>query len=115
MTYAFGSGVVSGVGRIARGLTKQTVVSATIKSGVPKSKIVNVAKDIEGYLGKDIKVLTNPSGDKIFINVDNTRKVRFDINNFHPHEGPHMDIEMKNANGNWKKIQGPIYPKDAKD
>ncbi|WP_202813803.1 hypothetical protein [Defluviitalea phaphyphila] len=48
---------------------------------------------MKDWLGKDAKVITNKSGDKVFISSDGTRRIRFDINNTHPHSNPHGHIE----------------------
>lgn len=113
LTYAFGSAVASGVGRVARGLTKQTVVSATIKSGVPKSKIVNVANDIEGYLGEGAYLHKNSKpGNPVFMSSDGKKRVRFDLADPAPHKNPHAHVEYEITKGKWKK-SGQLYPNDV--
>lgn len=55
-----------------------------------------MARVIEGYLGKNFKMIINPHGDPIFISVDNLRKIRFDA--FDPHGyAPHGHIEYFNG------------------
>lgn len=43
-----------------------------------------MANVIEDYLGKDFKMILNDSGAPVFVNANNTRKIRFDT--FDPHE-----------------------------
>ena len=71
-------------------------------------KTVDQAKD---FLGEDAKVITNKSGDKVFISQDGTRRIRFDINNPSPHQYAHAHIEIKTGKSGWSK-SGPIWPKD---
>jgi hypothetical protein len=70
-----------------------------------------LAKNIKDWLGKDAKVITNKSGDKVFISSDGTRRIRFDINNTSPHNNPHGHVE-EFINGKWVK-SGPLYPVDV--
>lgn len=58
---------------------------------------------IEDIIGDDPRVITNEDGDKIFISKDGKTKVRFDIENPHgDRDGPHMHIQKKTENGNWR-------------
>jgi hypothetical protein len=45
------------------------------------------------------------------MSADETKRVRFDINNPSPHKNPHAHVEQK-IEDNWVK-SGPIYPKDV--
>ena len=75
------------------------------------NKVDDLAKNIKDWLGKDAKVITNKSGDKVFISSDGTRRIRFDINNTSPHNNPHGHVE-EFINGKWVK-SGPLYPVDV--
>ena len=62
--------------------------------------------------GKDAQVVTNKSGDKIFMSKDGLRKICFDINNSHG-DIPHIHLQ-EFENGKWiDAISGThrIYPK----
>ena len=83
----------------------------TMGTGKTANKIDNLANDINKWIGKDGRVITNASGDKIFLSKDGTRKVRFDINNPLPHNNPHGHVEQL-INGKWMK-SGPLYPTDV--
>ena len=77
-----------------------------------KENSVSEAKErIQSYLGKDYRVITNKNGDKVFISKDGKKRVRFDLNNPHPHNNPHAHAEEL-VNGKWEK-SGPIYPNDV--
>ena len=75
-------------------------------TGCGTNKVANDAKE---WLGDDAQMVTNKSGDKIFLSGDGNRRIRFDINNPSPHENMHAHIEYFNGN-RWKK-SGPIFPK----
>ncbi len=77
----------------------------------PKSKILNIAKGLKEWMGNGGKVITNRSGDKVFMSKDGARKLRFDIKNPAPHKSPHMHIERLRGT-KWKEIDR-IYPKDV--
>ena len=56
---------------------------------------------IEDYLGKDFRILKNKSGDPIFVNNNNTRRIRFDAQNSHG-DIPHGHVEHYDQNiGKW--------------
>jgi hypothetical protein len=105
-------------------------VAATLIPGAPGSwvkkaadKATEVAKNdkvqdalvkIKEYVGEDAKLTKNKSGDHVLTSKDETKKVRFDINNPHPHQNGHGHVEEKKPNSkNWWK-SGPIYPFDVK-
>ena len=63
-------------------------------------RIRRAAHAIEEYLGgKPERVFRNNAGDIMV--MGNGKKVRFDINNFSPHDRPHFHVERMNANGRW--------------
>jgi hypothetical protein len=66
--------------------------------------------DIGNYLGQDVRVITNDAGDKIFVNAENTRKIRFDYHDTYPHQNPHLHVE-EYFNGRWNSAR--VYPKDV--
>jgi len=66
---------------------------------------------ISEWLGADARGIQNASGDMVFVNKTGTRRVRFDLNNPHPHQNPHMHVEEL-IDGKWDK-SGPIYPTDV--
>lgn len=74
------------------------------------NKLDDLVKDAKEVLGDDVRVITNESGDKIFLGKD--YKFRFDINNPSPHMSPHMHME-KWSGSKWKDLFGQIYPKDV--
>lgn len=74
-------------------------------------KVRQIGNDVNNFLGKDSKVITNNAGDTIFVSKDGLRRVRFDINRPHPHMNPNVHIEMK-IDGKWVK-SGPLYPNDV--
>ena len=53
----------------------------------------DIAQQTKEWLGSDARIITNKSGDKIFMSDDGTKRVRFDINNTTPHNNPHAHIE----------------------
>jgi hypothetical protein len=63
------------------------------------SKIVKALKEIEKYLGKNPKLITNQSGDIVMMSANGKRKVRFDINKPHGYE-PHAHVQ-KFVKGKW--------------
>ena len=75
------------------------------------SNRIKVTKQIQKWLKQDYKVITNPSGDKIFLSKDGLRRVRFDLKNAKPHKNPHGHIEWKRG-ADWIK-SGPIYPNNV--
>ena len=74
--------------------------------------IDNQVKEAKEWLGDDAKILTNKSGDKIFLSKDGTRRLRFDLNNPKPHSNPHAHVEYKTGSNTWHK-SGPLWPKDV--
>ena len=68
-------------------------------------------KEESEWLGSEFRAITNKSGDKVFLSVDGTKRVRFDLNNTAPHKNPHGHVEQL-VNGKWIK-SGPIYPTDV--
>jgi RHS repeat-associated protein len=79
------------------------------------SSVDELSKEIAEWLGSDSRVITNDSGDKIFLSKDGTRRVRFDMNRPNPHNNPHMHFEEL-IDGKWKSASpdiSQIYPRDV--
>jgi RHS repeat-associated protein len=74
-------------------------------------KTIEVADDIENWLGDDLVGIRNEAGDFILRNVENTRKFRFDYYNTSPHTSPHFHLEWLNKAGEW--ITTRIFPNDV--
>ena len=77
--------------------------------------VQNISKEAANWLEPNSKVITNSSGDKVFVSQDGLRKIRFDMNNPKPHSSPHMHIEEL-INGKWKPVDpnnAQIYPIDV--
>ena len=75
------------------------------------AKINQLAKDLRKWVGNDARGFVNKSNDLIILSKDQTRRIRFDLNNYQPHQHPHAHVE-EYTNGNWEK-SGPLYPKDV--
>ena len=75
-------------------------------------QIIEAKEQIEEWLGDDVKVITNPVGDKIIVSEDGKRKIRFDFERPFPHKNPHAHIEEL-INGAWIGHGGQIYPQDV--
>jgi filamentous hemagglutinin len=81
------------------------------------SKTPSLPEVIEDYLGKDFRMLKNKSGDPIFVNNNNTRRIRFDAQNPHG-DIPHGHVEHYDQNlGKWLDYteKHRVYLKDALD
>lgn len=109
-TLVYGNDLTLG-GVLAAGITAGVLAGGAkaLANYINKLKITDLAKNMKDWLGKDAKVITNQSGDKVFLSGDGLRRIRFDINNYSPHEGVHAHIE-EFINGVWVK-SGPIFPK----
>lgn len=79
--------------------------------GCGNNIVEETISDAKEWLGDDATVITNESGDKVFISKEGTRKVRFDLKNPKPHENPHVHVEYLKGN-RWRK-SGPLWPKDV--
>jgi hypothetical protein len=78
------------------GLTKNAFKkysSKQVTSNVFNPRVQRLANIIEDFLGKDFRMIKNADGDAIFINTNNTRKIRFDINDPHGYL-PHGHVEV---------------------
>ncbi len=75
------------------------------------TNVLQVADDVENWLGKDLVSIRNDAGDFILRNVENTKKIRFDFNDTSPHLNPHIHLEWLNEAGKW--INNRIYPSDV--
>jgi hypothetical protein len=93
----------------------EAMEAATLLVGLARGlattyRIRRAAKAIEDYLGgKPDRAFPNPAGDIVIMRGD--KKIRFDINNYHPHHEPHFHIQRLTKNGNWKPAgRQHIYP-----
>ena len=75
------------------------------------NRVEDLARNLRDWLGNDARMITNSSGDRIFISKDGLRRVRFDINNPSPHQSSHGHVERL-VNGSWQK-SGPLFPINA--
>jgi hypothetical protein len=74
-------------------------------------EVIQLEKQIFGWLGEGAKCIRNEAGDSIFLSKGGLRRVRFDFKNPSPHHNPHSHVEIK-VHGDWIK-SGPIYPTDV--
>jgi len=96
-------------------VTQQRVVAPQGPGSGAPNKIDNLANGMMDWLGNDVRVITNPSGDKIFMSNDGLRKIRFDINNPSPHSNPHAHFEQL-IGGRWRPVNPgspQIYPSNV--
>ena len=96
------------------GTSGSTIKPATQGSTTPNN-LTDLSSGIRNWLGNDARVITNNSGDKIFLSNDGLRRVRFDINRTHPHNNPHGHFEHKIGNI-WAPVDPDnpqIYPLDV--
>jgi hypothetical protein len=89
----------------------RTVVGAvkTYRALSQLKKLNKLSDDIINWLGKDAKAILNKDGDLVIRSKNNTKRIRFDINNPSPHNNVHSHVE-EYINGKWVK-SGPLYPK----
>lgn len=99
-----------------------TSISATIKwikrvkaaknSKKFSTQVEKASESISDFLGEGAKLKKNKSGDPVFINKDNTKRVRFDVKNPHG-DKPHGHVEIK-VGKRWKDATGEhrIYLKN---
>ena len=80
-------------------------------AGKNQSKIDNLIKSIQDWLGDGARLVKNKNGDTVIISADGTKRVRFDLYNTSPHNSPHFHIE-EFIDDTWQK-SGPIYPYDV--
>lgn len=66
--------------------------SKQVPGNVLKPNVQRLTNVIEDYLGKDFRMIKNKSGDPVFINADNSRRIRFDSKNPHG-DVPHGHVE----------------------
>ena len=81
---------------------------AALKRGSTLKEVVQIEKQISGWLGDGTRLIKNKAGDSVFISKDGLRKVRFDFNRPAPHESPHLHLEHL-VNGEWQEISR-VYP-----
>ncbi|NGX42847.1 MAG: tRNA nuclease WapA [Chlamydiae bacterium] len=74
-------------------------------------KVSRLKHEVNEWLGHGSKFVRNKANDPIFVSQNGLRRVRFDFNRTHPHDNPHMHIEMF-SEGKWEGV-GQIYPKDT--
>ncbi len=84
---------------------------AGLENGARIAEVVQLEKQVSGWLGEGTKVIHNTAGDPVFLSKDGIRKVRFDFSRPYPHENPHLHFE-EFVNGEWKEISR-IYPNDV--
>jgi hypothetical protein len=89
---------------------KQSTTSAI--ETLTTSKIDPIVHQVKDFLGDSVRIITNESGDKIFLSEDGLRRVRFDINNPYPHINVHAHIE-ESINGKWTSHGGQLFPIDV--
>ncbi|MER2519741.1 MAG: phage portal protein [Bdellovibrionales bacterium] len=83
-----------GVSAVAR-----TLLGSLAREAVD-DKIGNAAQAIEDFFGgKPDRTFRNDAGDLIMMKGD--KKIRFDINNYSPHDEPHFHIQELNSEGKW--------------
>jgi len=113
-------GSVVGGGRVV-GVARSWITSTQstpnpripVASTAPKVPVATLTREMNNWLGSGARVITNRSGDKIFISRDGLRKARFDINNPSPHNSPHAHFEQFTG-GAWRPINPnhpQIYPR----
>jgi RHS repeat-associated protein len=71
---------------------------------------VRALNAIKDFLGPGARTIRNSADDLIAISRDGTRRVRFDINNPHPHQSPHTHVEWFSG-GRWRGTR--VYPPDV--
>ena len=69
-----------------------------------ESKIARAMQSLEDFLGSNTRSFRNKSGDLIIESADGLRQVRFDFNNYIPHDKPHIHIIEWEYEKNGKKI-----------
>ena len=111
-TMDIGGGLLMGAGSLMKG--SPSGKGASVVNSIKSDKVSKVTNDIKKFLGNDVKVIKNKSGDTVFMGKDGafTKKVRFDLNNPHPHKNPHTHVEIFKDNQKFYK-SGQIYLKDV--
>lgn len=66
--------------------------------GCRPGKIEAAIEAVEGFFGKQGKIIINADGDIVLVGGD--RKVRFDVKGSHG-DKPHFHLEQKNSKGKW--------------
>ncbi|MCP5362253.1 MAG: hypothetical protein H6908_06455 [Hyphomicrobiales bacterium] len=75
---------------------------------VTNPKFRHAIQSIEHYFGgKPERVFRNPSGDLIM--MKGKKKIRFDIQNPHPHKEPHFHLQKQTNSGKWRNVGKPRY------
>ncbi|MDL2225931.1 hypothetical protein LJC20_07070 [Eubacteriales bacterium OttesenSCG-928-M02] len=105
-------GMTAAGGAVAKRVGNNLAGFGNSGAGNSGAKVKEVSNQAVEWLGDDSRVITNKSGDKVFVSADGTRKVRFDLNNPGPyHQSPHGHVEEL-INGSWNK-SGQVYPWDV--
>jgi tetratricopeptide (TPR) repeat protein len=84
---------------------------AGLESGARIAEVVQLEKQISGWLGEGARFIRNNAEDPVFLSRDGLRKVRFDFNRPNPHESPHLHLENL-VDGEWQEISRE-YPIDV--
>ncbi len=86
--------------------------AAGIGNGAKIAEVVQLEKQISGWLGEGTQFIRNKAGDPVFLSKDGLRRVRFDFNNPHG-DKLHLHIEHK-IGGRWEDAssQHRIYPRN---
>ena len=71
-------------------------------------RVRRAAQAIKEYMGGQPSVIKNKDGDFVMMRGD--KKIRFDINNPHPHKEPHINIERRTEHGKWRPAGEKYYP-----
>jgi hypothetical protein len=91
-------------------------VSGLLSSAAARSfsgRNQRIAKEIENYMGRKPEATRNKNGDLIIQRGD--KQIRFDINKYSPHEGPHFHIMRQRPNGKWTSATDQHYHLFKKD
>jgi len=90
------------------------VKAARVTKGTKKfsPRVEKASDSIQDFLGEGATLKRNKAGDPIFVNKDNTKRVRFDAKNPHG-DKPHGHVEIKKGK-RWKDATSEhrIYLKD---
>ena len=81
-----------GSGSTADAVRVELYASKQVPGNALKPNVQRLTNMKEDYLGKDFKMIKNDHGDAIFINKDNTKKIRFDVLDSHG-DLPHGHVQ----------------------
>ncbi|HEY5235288.1 MAG TPA: hypothetical protein VIJ14_03845, partial [Rhabdochlamydiaceae bacterium] len=106
---ASGEELLEIAGKITRG--ERSALFSNELSSLGNVEVIQLEKQVSGWLGEGAKFIRNEAGDPVFLSKDGLKCVRFDFNRTTPHNSPHAHIEVK-VDGKWVK-SGQIYPTDV--